>query len=193
MALSLSQQEAQKSKPRESNGPKTKVLFSVKALYDFTASEEGELRLRTGDIIQVHDNTTFPDWWMGSLNGQVGIFPANYVQKVASTEGSTQDDETQILAKMSKIIQLKMKLQRADPLGHNQVENDMLQREYQEILDLRPKVIQIAEKTRKTQDELTLVNHQFTAACNSYQRLMEAYGQYQSQVAQIGSQPSNLF
>ncbi|KAI9480354.1 MAG: hypothetical protein EXX96DRAFT_481652 [Benjaminiella poitrasii] len=58
----------------------TPVAFYEKviALYDFEAVNPEELNLRQGDIIIVtkkEDN----GWWEGSLNGQSGVFPANYV------------------------------------------------------------------------------------------------------------------
>jgi len=51
-----------------------------KALYNYQAQEQDELTLRKGDIIAIIKE--HPDWWEGELNGQVGVFPANYVQKI---------------------------------------------------------------------------------------------------------------
>lgn len=51
----------------------------VVALYDYDATEEGELSFKEGDQIKVLDNSG--DWWMGELKGQTGMFPSNYVQK----------------------------------------------------------------------------------------------------------------
>jgi signal transducing adaptor molecule len=131
--------------------PPKKALFTAKALFDFNPSEDGELLLRKGDTIQVYDNTSFNDWWMGACNGKSGIFPANYVEK------STLVDDSQLLKLLERVYALKHQISTADPLGHNQAENDRLlvhvltQKEYQFILELRPKVIKTAESTRKTQ------------------------------------------
>jgi myosin I len=54
-----------------------------KALYDFAAENPDELSFATGDIIDITDSSA-PDWWQGSCNGASGIFPANYVEKVAA-------------------------------------------------------------------------------------------------------------
>jgi len=51
-----------------------------RALYNYVAQEGDELTLRKGDIITIIKE--HPDWWEGELNGKVGVFPANYVQKV---------------------------------------------------------------------------------------------------------------
>lgn len=51
----------------------------VKALYDFYPSELGELAFRRGDNITVLDSF-YKDWWRGSLRGQMGVFPVNYVE-----------------------------------------------------------------------------------------------------------------
>jgi len=49
------------------------------ALYDYDAAEDNELSFPEGATIT---GVEFPDddWWLGSFNGQSGLFPANYVQ-----------------------------------------------------------------------------------------------------------------
>jgi hypothetical protein len=51
---------------------------SVVALYDFEAVNAEELNIRQGDIIVVTKKDD-SGWWEGTLNGQTGIFPSNYV------------------------------------------------------------------------------------------------------------------
>jgi hypothetical protein len=49
-------------------------------LYEYIAQEPDELTLHPGDIIiLIKEN---PDWWEGELNGQIGVFPYNYVEKI---------------------------------------------------------------------------------------------------------------
>ncbi|CAL8089358.1 unnamed protein product [Orchesella dallaii] len=50
----------------------------VKALYDFTPQEPGELEFRRGDIITVTDHSD-ENWWTGVLGNRRGQFPATYV------------------------------------------------------------------------------------------------------------------
>jgi len=66
--------EPPKVEPPKSKGPQ------CKALYNYTAQEGDELTLRKGDIITIIKE--HPDWWEGEINGKVGVFPANYVQKI---------------------------------------------------------------------------------------------------------------
>ncbi|KAJ3368466.1 ESCRT-0 subunit protein hse1 [Kappamyces sp. JEL0680] len=78
MAMSLSEANQPKSSvapSASSRASKPNVLFQVKALYDFNPTEEGEIKLLKGQIVDVLDCTTFTDWWKGTLNGHVGIFP----------------------------------------------------------------------------------------------------------------------
>lgn len=51
------------------------------ALYDYTAQAEGDLTFSAGDSIEIIERTPDPNhWWTGKLNGQVGLFPGNYVK-----------------------------------------------------------------------------------------------------------------
>ncbi|KAJ3102284.1 hypothetical protein HDU97_000641 [Phlyctochytrium planicorne] len=56
------------------------ATFSVKALYDYTAQDSGELSFKTGDYIKVLDSSD-PDWWSGQFRSSKGLFPANYVER----------------------------------------------------------------------------------------------------------------
>ncbi|KAG9381543.1 SH3-1 multi-domain protein [Pyrenophora tritici-repentis] len=59
--------------PAASSGP------TATALYDYEAAEDNELSFPEGATIT---GLEFPDedWWLGSFNGQSGLFPANYVE-----------------------------------------------------------------------------------------------------------------
>ena len=55
----------------------------VKALFDFTPQEEGELEFKRGDLIQVVEKDD-PNWWRGKLANKEGMFPSNYVEEQGS-------------------------------------------------------------------------------------------------------------
>ncbi|KAF4527056.1 hypothetical protein B566_EDAN001606 [Ephemera danica] len=61
--------------------PAVPNLSVCRALYDYTANLCDELNLRTGDVISVREKQD-DGWWVGELNGIVGIFPATYVEEV---------------------------------------------------------------------------------------------------------------
>lgn len=50
----------------------------VCAVHDYTSEEESSLSFKKGDIIEVVSKLD-SGWWDGSLNGEHGWFPSNYV------------------------------------------------------------------------------------------------------------------
>jgi hypothetical protein len=53
------------------------------ALYDYQAQQGDELSFVKGNVITILSKD-HPDWWLGELNGQTGIFPANFVGPLSS-------------------------------------------------------------------------------------------------------------
>lgn len=54
----------------------------VVALYDYTATADGDLTFKAGDRIEVVERTaSTDDWWTGIVNGHQGVFPGNYVRE----------------------------------------------------------------------------------------------------------------
>ncbi|XP_053312507.1 intersectin-1 isoform X1 [Spea bombifrons] len=61
----------------------------VIGMYDYIAQNDDELAFTKGQVINVL-NKEDPDWWKGELNGQVGLFPANYVKLTTDMDPSQQ-------------------------------------------------------------------------------------------------------
>ncbi|XP_055528809.1 uncharacterized protein LOC129720926 [Wyeomyia smithii] len=59
----------------------TVVLGRCRALFNYTPKLYDELELQPGDILEIHIKQE-DGWWLGSLRGQVGIFPATYVEEI---------------------------------------------------------------------------------------------------------------
>ena len=72
------------------------VLEYVEAIYDFEPQQEGDLRLRVGDKIQVLEKPS-PEWYKGRSNGVVGMFPSNYVKVIAGPERDYSQQQQQAL------------------------------------------------------------------------------------------------
>lgn len=80
-------------------GTTAATVSRVRALYDFVPSEPGELEFRKGDVIAVLESV-YKDWWRGSLKGQTGIFPLNYVEKLTDPTPDELQREAQMEAEV---------------------------------------------------------------------------------------------
>uniref|UniRef100_A0A670K317 Intersectin-1 n=1 Tax=Podarcis muralis TaxID=64176 RepID=A0A670K317_PODMU len=64
-------------------------VCQVIGMYDYIAQNDDELAFSKGQIINVL-NKEDPDWWKGEVNGQVGLFPSNYVKLTTDMDPSQQ-------------------------------------------------------------------------------------------------------
>ncbi len=81
------------------SGTTAATVSRVRALFDFQPSEPGELQFRKGDVIAVLESV-YKDWWKGSLRGQTGIFPLNYVEKLSDPTPEELQREAQMEAEV---------------------------------------------------------------------------------------------
>ncbi|XP_063303615.1 intersectin-1 isoform X3 [Pelobates fuscus] len=79
-----------KTTPTEPPKPATlPPTCQVIGMYDYIAQNDDELAFAKGQVINVL-NKEDPDWWKGELNGQVGLFPSNYVKLTTDMDPSQQ-------------------------------------------------------------------------------------------------------
>jgi signal transducing adaptor molecule len=93
------QQQQHGSTPAPQQGTTAATVSRVRALYDFTPSEPGELEFKRGDVIAVLESV-YKDWWRGSLKGKTGIFPLNYVEKLTDPTPDELQREAQMEAEV---------------------------------------------------------------------------------------------
>lgn len=55
--------------------------------YNEDGREPNDLSFNAGEIIEIVDETN-ADWWTGKCRGKQGLFPSNYVEKIASPPSS---------------------------------------------------------------------------------------------------------
>lgn len=140
-------QQAAPPQPLQS-GTTAATVSRVRALFDFQPSEPGELQFRKGDIIAVLESV-YKDWWKGSLRGQTGIFPLNYVEKLSDpTQEELQREahmEAEVFAEIKNVEKL-LTLLSTSSSELNVRDNEEITTLYHSTLAIRPKLIELIGK-----------------------------------------------
>jgi hypothetical protein len=68
------------------------VFGRVRALYRYQPTEAGDLQFEEGDIIEVIQDYTGKDWWLGQLRGTTGFFPRNFVVRTTQSVSTCHID-----------------------------------------------------------------------------------------------------
>ena len=148
---SASNEQAEPTPQAIPSGTTAATVSRVRALYDFQPSEPGELQFRKGDVIAVLESV-YKDWWKGSLRGQTGIFPLNYVEKLSDpTHEELQREalmEAEVFAEIKNVEKLLALLSTSNS-DLNVQENEEITQLYHSTLAIRPKLIELIGKYSK--------------------------------------------
>lgn len=135
--------------PPPPQGTTAATVSRVRALFDFQPSEPGELQFKKGDIIAVLESV-YKDWWKGSLRGQTGIFPLNYVEKLQDPTREELEREAQmeadVFAQIRNVEKLLALLSTSSQGGADVRDNDEITELYHSTLAIRPKLIELIGK-----------------------------------------------
>ncbi|KAK0868084.1 ESCRT-0 subunit protein hse1 [Friedmanniomyces endolithicus] len=173
-AAVASSEEADAALPgaAQQQGTTAATVSRVRALYDFVPSEKGELAFQKNDVIAVLESV-YKDWWKGSLHGQTGIFPLNYVEKLPDpTKEELERDaqmEAEVFGEIKNVEKLLALLSVPDGGGRRRGESEL----YQRTLSIRPKLIELIGKYSQKKDEFTQLNEKFVKARRDYEYLLE--------------------
>lgn len=178
------------------SGTTAATVSRVRALFDFQPSEPGELQFRKGDVIAVLESV-YKDWWKGSLRGQTGIFPLNYVEKLSDpTQEELQREaqmEAEVFAEIKNVEKL-LTLLSTSSSELNVQENEEITTLYHSTLAIRPKLIELIGKYSQKKglsfsnfgygymlftdimklDDFTQLNEKFIKARRDYESLLDA-------------------
>lgn len=146
-----------------SSGTTAATVSRVRALFDFQPSEPGELQFKKGDIIAVLESV-YKDWWKGSLRGQTGIFPLNYVEKLQDPTREELEREAQmeaeVFAQIRNVEKLLALLSTSSQTGGMDVrDNEEVTELYHSTLAIRPKLIELIGKYSQRKGEFSMQQH----------------------------------
>ncbi|TLS24463.1 hypothetical protein PpBr36_08715 [Pyricularia pennisetigena] len=153
-------------------GTTAATVSRVRALYDFVPSEDGELEFKKGDVIAVLESV-YKDWWRGSLKGKTGIFPLNYVEKLADPTPDELQREAQMEAEVFSEIKNVEKLLTLLSTSSKDEDSEEIAKLYQQTSAIRPKLIKLIEKYSQKKDDFTQLNEKFIKARRDYEALLE--------------------
>jgi signal transducing adaptor molecule len=142
-------------------GTTAATVSRVRALFDFQPSEPGELQFRKGDVIAVLESV-YKDWWKGSLRGQTGIFPLNYVEKLQDPTREELEREAQneaeVFAQIRNVEKLLALLSTSSQAGGGDArDNEEITELYHSTLAIRPKLIELIGKYSQKKGEFTVI------------------------------------
>ncbi|CAL3969385.1 unnamed protein product [Diplocarpon coronariae] len=137
------------------SGTTAATVSRVRALFDFHASDPDELTFRKGDVIAVLESV-YKDWWMGLLRGQTGIFPLNYVEKLADPTADELQREAQMEAEVFaqiKNVEKLLTLLSTSSSDLNVKDNEEITKLYHSTLAIRPKLIELIGKYSQRKEQ----------------------------------------
>ncbi|KAH9211899.1 hypothetical protein DL95DRAFT_525435 [Leptodontidium sp. 2 PMI_412] len=180
------QQSEQSSVPSQSqqaaqpqtvpSGTTAATVSRVRALFDFHGTDQDELTFRKGDVIAVLESV-YKDWWKGLLRGQTGIFPLNYVEKLADPTADELQREAQMEAEVFaeiKNVEKLLTLLSTSSSDLNVKDNEEITKLYHSTLAIRPKLIELIGKYSQRKDDFTQLNERFIKSCRDYENLLDA-------------------
>ncbi|KAG9240017.1 hypothetical protein BJ878DRAFT_546696 [Calycina marina] len=158
------------------SGTTAATVSRVRALFDFQATDPDELTFRKGDIIAVLESV-YKDWWKGLLRGQTGIFPLNYIEKLADPTAEELQRESQMEAEVFaeiKNVEKLLTLLSTSTSELNVRDSEEITKLYHSTLAIRPKLIELIGKYSQRKDEFTQLNERFIKSCRDYENLLDA-------------------
>ena len=173
------QQQQAPVQPVQPQGTTAATVSRVRALYDFTPSEPGELAFRKNDVIAVLESV-YKDWWKGSLRGQTGIFPLNYVEKLQDpTKEELERDaqmESEVFGEIKSVEKLLALLSTGGEAGgrRGEREEEEISELYQRTLSIRPKLIELIARYSQKKGECHSTIQHNAQANKSIRRLYPA-------------------
>ncbi|XP_065063031.1 sorbin and SH3 domain-containing protein 1-like isoform X4 [Rhopilema esculentum] len=110
----------------QQNNAKNEILGEAKAIYTFRSQSPAEISFKKGQLITVFRQID-ENWYEGEVDGQVGIFPANYIQIIETKEAPPEEEEDAGTIQIEEgIARAKYKFQAENDKEISFKKNDMI-------------------------------------------------------------------
>ncbi|CDK24101.1 unnamed protein product [Kuraishia capsulata CBS 1993] len=163
-------------------------VLRVRALYDFNSSSPDELSFKAGDIITVVEKI-YEEWWSGSVRGEIGVFPLNYVEKLPEPtkkeiiENSRK--EVELLSQGRQIEQLLNKLNQIEQVAklNPQEVNQLLMQDdisqmYNAMIPLRKELALMIKNYDTKVKELESLDVSLSTSEAKFRNILDSYIRY---------------
>lgn len=165
----------------------------VRALYNFSSEDVGELNFERGDVIKVLDRG-FKEWWRGAARGKIGIFPVTYVEPLPEPSPRELQEEAQeearVFASLGLVDKLLQMLSSIDTARGDRLDDrPELEEMYQASVSLQGQINALIKKYSDQKAELEHMNANFHRAMRQYEELRSGVPQ---QAPQPGQQRESI-
>jgi sorting nexin-9/18/33 len=94
-----------------------RFFFRARVAFPFDATNDVELQFDVGQIVEVTRDDVGGGWWEGQLNGQIGLFPEQYVERIGDDEPMEYEEPDETRAAPPKAARPQQQARSSDSMS----------------------------------------------------------------------------